>query len=276
MRLLLAFVITVLVYTLLIWLYLSNFQKIKLDKKKYAENIVKIDIINIPSPKEKSIPKSEHKKVIEKRKIKKKIKKIKKIVKKSPKKKIKKRVKRKNKKKIKKVHTPKKKSVKKNIKKKIIPESEIIYIPNPIIKEEIISENLIFDNKIEKKQKKSYPNSKVKKLYGREFLSYTPAQKEFIEKNLNEIHKITQETLWRRGYPGGDISARTGQEGTNIVSFFLHPNGNISNLRLKRKVGYRILDDNTIETIKSAYKDYPYPKEKTKIIFFVEYSIFGY
>ena len=123
---------------------------------------------------------------------------------------------------------------------------------------------------VEIKKEINYPNSKVKKLYGKEFHSYTPNQKEFIEQNLDEIHRITQETLWRRGYPGGITSARTGQEGTNIVSFYLHPNGDISNLRLEQRVGYRVLDKNTIETIKSAYKEYPYPKEKTKIIFFVE------
>jgi TonB family protein len=152
-----------------------------------------------------------------------------------------------------------------------IPESEMIYIPNPIFAE----------HKVERQEVVStpslrYPNQKVKKLYGEEFLSYTPAQKSFIEDKLDEIHRITQNTLSRRGYPGGAISGRTGQEGTNVVSFYLHPNGDISELKLQRRVGYTVLDENTIETIKSAYKDYPYPQEKTKMIFFVEYSIFGY
>ena len=276
MRSLLAFIITVLIYSLLIWLYLDNFQEIKLNKKVYTDNIVKIDIINIPHiptpPKQKKIVKN---RIAPKKKPKKK--KIKKI------KKQKKNIKKIVKKNIKKTHIPKKKFIKKNIKKKIttprekfIPESEIIYIPNPIIKEKTEFENSVYKNRIEVKQSTYYPNSKIKKLYGKEFHSYTHNQKEFIEQNLDEIHRITQETLWRRGYPGGITSARTGQEGTNIVSFYLHPNGNISNLRLKQKVGYRVLDNNTIETIKSAYKDYPYPKEKTKMIFFVEYSIFGY
>jgi TonB family protein len=238
----------------LIWLYLTNFKEIKLDKKIYTDNVVKIDILNIPTPKPKKIVKKESRKKVKKKKVKR--------VKKA--------------KKVKKTHISKKKIVKRNIKKrnavvkeKFIAESEMLYIPNPIIKEKTEVKN---SESIDI----SYPNSKVKKLYGREFHTYTPTQKEFIEKNLDEIHKITQETLWRRGYPGGITSARTGQEGTNIVSFYLYPNGDISNLRLKKKVGYRVLDNNTIETIKSAYKDYPYPKERTKIIFFVEYSIFGY
>jgi TonB family protein len=231
--------------------------------------VVKIDILNIPSPKKKkvikkdAVPKEVKKRISRRVKKQKKTTRITKVIKKNRKK----------------SHISKKKFIKKNIKrkttppkKKFIPESEIIYIPNPIIKENIKSENSV----VEIKKEINYPNSKVKKLYGKEFHSYTPNQKEFIEQNLDEIHRITQETLWRRGYPGGITSARTGQEGINIVSFYLHPNGDISNLRLKQRVGYRVLDDNTIETIKSAYKDYPYPKEKTKMIFFVEYSIFGY
>ena len=259
MRILLAFIITTIIYLLLIWFYISNLRDIMPPKKKYTQSVVKIDIINIPSPppKQKKIVKKEKeiKKVV---KIKKNIKK--KIVKKKVKKEVKKEV-------NKKIIVPK---------KNFIPESEIIYIPNPIIQEEMALDNSIFDTQIEVKTDMSYPNRKVEKLYGKEFHSYTPSQKEFIEQNLDDIHRITQETLWRRGYPGGATSARTGQEGTNIVSFYLHPNGDISNLRLKKKVGYRVLDNNTIETIKSAYKDYPYPNEKTKMIFFVEYSIFGY
>ena len=268
MRLLLAFIITVVIYALLIWLYLSSFQKIKLPKNRHTESIVKIDIVNIPPPKK------EINKILNDKKLKKENKK--RIIKKKI---IKRKLKAKNEQKN---HISKNKKIKKIIKvkkakskEKFIPESEIIYIPNPLIKEVEIDNSVLVED-ISPKIDKSYPNPKIKKLYGEEFHSYTPSQKEFIKDNLDEIHRITQETLWQRGYPGGAISAKTGQEGINIVSFYLHPNGDISNLRLKKRVGYRALDDNTIETIKSAYKDYPYPSEKTKIIFFVEYSIFGY
>jgi TonB family protein len=112
----------------------------------------------------------------------------------------------------------------------------------------------------------------INKLYGKEFDSFGEAQKRFIENNLAMIHTITQRTLSRYGYP--EVAARTGQEGVNIVSFYLHPNGNISNLRLEYSMGYEILDQNTLKVIRIAYKDYPLPKKKTKIKFYVEYSIY--
>jgi TonB family protein len=113
----------------------------------------------------------------------------------------------------------------------------------------------------------------VNQLYGKEFYSYTKAQQQFIKNNLGEIHRITQNTLWQNGYP--DVALRMRMQGTNIVSFYLHPNGDISDLRLKSSIGYRALDENTIEVIKTAYKDYPRPSKKTKIMFYVTYKIYG-
>jgi len=118
----------------------------------------------------------------------------------------------------------------------------------------------------------SYSAKMINQLYGREFGTFSPTQKKFIKHNLGLIHRITQRTLTRNGYP--EIAIRTRQQGTNIVSFYLHPNGDISNLRLKTKIGYASLDKNTLEVIRIAYKDYPLPNQKTKIVFYVQYSIY--
>ncbi len=120
--------------------------------------------------------------------------------------------------------------------------------------------------------RKSYNKRMIKQLYGSEFNTYSHTQKKFIKNNLGTIHRITQQTLNRNGYP--EVAARTGQQGTNVVSFYLHPNGDISKLRLKTRIGYRSLDNNTLEVIRIAYKDYPLPNQKTKIIFYVQYSIY--
>ncbi len=114
----------------------------------------------------------------------------------------------------------------------------------------------------------------IKQLYGSEFDGYSAEQKKFINNNLGIIHRITQMTLSRNGYP--ETAARTGQQGVNIVSFYLHPNGNISGLRLEKHMGHEALDRNTLHVIRIAYKDYPLPRKKTKIKFFVQYSIDGY
>ncbi len=120
--------------------------------------------------------------------------------------------------------------------------------------------------------KGSYGKSMINRLYGKEFNAFSSTQKKFIKNNLGTIHMITQRTLSRNGYP--EVAARTRQQGTNIVSFYLHPNGDISKLRLKTPIGYRSLDNNTLEVIRIAYKDYPLPNQKTKIIFYVQYSIY--
>ena len=117
-----------------------------------------------------------------------------------------------------------------------------------------------------------YGSQMIKQLYGSEFDSFTPTQKKFIKKNLSIIHRITQRTLIQNGYP--DIAVRTHQEGTNVVTFYLHPNGNITGLHLKSRIGYTALDDNTLQVLRIAYKDYPHPKTTTKITFYVQYSIY--
>lgn len=118
----------------------------------------------------------------------------------------------------------------------------------------------------------SYGAKMINQLYGEEFNSFSESQKKFIKDNLGAIHRITQNTLTRNGYP--EIAVRTRQQGTNIVSFYLHPNGDISGLTLKKRIGHESLDQNTLDVIRIAYKDYPLPNKKTKIIFYVQYSIY--
>lgn len=118
----------------------------------------------------------------------------------------------------------------------------------------------------------SYGARMINQLYGKEFDTYSETEKKFIKNNLGTIHAITQRTLTQNGYP--EVAVRTMQQGTNVVSFYLHPNGDISDLKLKKHIGYEALDQNTLEVIRIAYKDYPLPNKKTKIIFYVRYSIY--
>lgn len=285
MRFFIAFFISLLVYLLLIWLFITQFSHIEVPPRKNNDHVIKIDIRNIIEPKSKPVVvKPPVKKVVDKKKVE-----PKKVVKKkvTPKKKItkkkitKKHIVKKTSLKPKPKHKPKHKVTKKSVKKK---DDNIVYIPEPFIVKP-------HEQKVEKSddlasflgaatpsrpasRTKHYPNKKIQKLYGSTFHNFTPTQKKFIEDNLNIIQRITQNTLTRRGYPEG--AGRTGQQGTNVVSFNLHPNGDISDLRLKRRIGYRALDDNTLELIKTAYKDYPYPSTTTKIVFYVTYSIYGY
>ena len=288
MRFFKAFIISLSIYALLIWLFVTKFSKIRVVEPTYKEHIIKIDIRNIPLPKKvtpakpivKDKPKAvQEAKITPKPKVIKKpktLKKPKKVVSKKPPVK---------KKPISKKKPPTKKTIKKKpkITKKTAKKEEILYIPNPLgassstnPKKQNSSDDLasFFSAPQPKTSSRSFPNRKIKKLYGSSFHNFTPTQKRFIEDNLDIIQQITQRTLDRRGYPEG--AGKTGQEGTNVVSFNLHPNGDISNLRLKTRTGYRALDENTLTLIRVAYKDYPYPKTTTKIIFYVHYTIYGY
>jgi len=329
MRFFVAFAITLLIYALLIWLFVTQFSKVEIHPQHADKHIIKIDIRNIPLPvkptpppskkkvtktpvikktiiKEPIIKKPIEKKISKKKVVKKKKKLIKKkkyvhkkkIIKKRKKKVVKKKKKIiKNKKKInkKRIHKKRIHKKKKVVKKTIIQEEkteatkryeeEMIYIPNPLVKPRTKTKTEVAKKKSNdlasflstpssNRPSHAYPNPKIKKLYGSSFHKMTPTQKKFIKNNLDTIQQITQRTLTRRGYPEG--AAQTGQQGTNIVSFDLHPNGDISNLRLKRRIGYTSLDENTLSLIRVAYKDYPYPSSTTRIVFYVSYSIYGY
>ncbi len=115
-------------------------------------------------------------------------------------------------------------------------------------------------------------NREFRALYKDEFDRFTPEQKRFIKDNLSRIQGITQHYLTVRGYPYA--AARLGQDGMNIVEFYLHPNGDISGLKVIQGAGFEELDKNSLDTIKTAYKDYPRPKETTKIRFYIYYRLY--
>lgn len=146
----------------------------------------------------------------------------------------------------------------------IKPQKKRQTIPKKSLENFLLAEPLPLDRKLLDDITKSYL-----KLYGEEYNSFTKVQKVYLQKNLKNIGRITQRYL---KYPA--IAVRTRQAGTNIVEFNLHPDGNISNLRLNHSSGYSSLDKNSIETIEFAYKDYPRPKSVTKIKIYVTYNLY--
>jgi len=106
-------------------------------------------------------------------------------------------------------------------------------------------------------------------LYGEEYNSFNQVQKVFLQKNLRDIGRITEKYL---RYPA--LAVRLKQDGTNVIEFMLYPNGDISHLRLTDSSNSSSLDENTLETIRIAYKDYPRPNEPTKIKIYVNYFLY--
>ncbi|WP_281950693.1 energy transducer TonB [Nitrosophilus kaiyonis] len=278
-----SFFITLIIYILIFSIFFINFKNVELPKFQ-REKITKLNIKNFkisPLQKKHTIKKIENKKEqITKKKIKqvnKKTKKIEKISKNS-------KILKKDQNITKKIAISKKKEHKKIPKKRVktfkkVTKKEIkkIKTKKVVKKEPKKSKNSLYsflkkpDIPSLKDIGKSIKNDEIRALYKDEFDSFTIGQKEFIKNNLSLIGKITQKYLTLRGYP--DFAVKTRQEGVNIVEFYLHPNGDITDLKIIKSSGYKVLDENSIETIKTAYKDYPRPKETTKIRIYVHYKI---
>ena len=132
----------------------------------------------------------------------------------------------------------------------------------------------------EKKQtKKSYADGgnisqDIKELYGEEFGKLTPGQQQYILDNQEIMRRITQQVLNRVARVNIPRDLRVNRH--NVVEFYLHPNGDISDFKFLSKSGYYVLDDTTKETIEYAYSKYPRPKEKTLIRYNVYYHLAPY
>ena len=128
------------------------------------------------------------------------------------------------------------------------------------------------------KKKTTHNNSNIsqniKKLYGDEFGKLTPGQQQYILDNQEIMRRITQQVLNRVARV--NIPRDLNVNRSNIIEFYLHPNGDMSGFRFISKSGYYILDDTTKETIEYAYSRYPRPKETTLIRYNVYYNLARY
>jgi len=176
---------------------------------------------------------------------------------------------------IKKRKVVKKSKTLKNVKTIKIPQKtkEIDLKSLFTMKEEIKKKPTKKQQEIQKEQEKIQKldplTQQYIKLYGDKYYSFSKEQKDYLKQNLSLIGKITQRYLQ---YPA--IAGKTGQSGVNIVEFTLHPNGDITDLRISESSYFTSLDKNTIHTIEVAYKDYPKPSEPTKIKIYVKYILY--
>jgi protein TonB len=176
-------------------------------------------------------------------------------------------------KKIKKIATPIKPLVKKEQKNKLLKEVKLREKPKikkskpfEIPKKESLESFLSQSDKQDNQDNIDEETKRYIKLYGAEFESYPQNIKQYLISNLSKIAQITQSYL---RYP--PIAAKLKLHGNNIIEFILHPNGDITDVKLLLSSFHESLDENTIRTIEIAYKDYPRPLEATKIRIIVSY-----
>jgi len=241
----------------------EDFHEKKIESKKKKSSITYVQLKK-PKPIKKSEPKITEEKKSFKKEIPKKFKEVKKEIK--PQKRREKVVKTK-----KEVVKESKKIVKKQkefkkVQKEIKPQERRKTVDKSSL-ENFLLENPVLDKELLDDVTKSYI-----KLYGDEYDKFTKVQKAFLQNNLKDIGRITQKYLSSKGYPR--IAIRTKQQGVNVVEFFLYPNGDIKGLKVINSSSYTVLDENSIDTIKIAYKDYPRPKEVTKIRIYVHYRLY--
>ena len=128
------------------------------------------------------------------------------------------------------------------------------------------------------KEKKTYSgssiNQNIKELYGDEFGKLSPGQQKYIIDNQEIMRRITQQVLSRvaRVNLPRDLNVNR----SNVIEFYLHPNGDMSDFKFLEKSGYYVLDDTTKETIEYAYSRYPRPTEKTLVRYNVFYNLARY
>ncbi|WP_373070864.1 hypothetical protein [Sulfurimonas sp.] len=114
----------------------------------------------------------------------------------------------------------------------------------------------------------------IKELYGEEFGKLSQGQQKYILDNQEIMRRITQQVLNRvaRVNIPHDLNVNR----INVIEFYLHPNGDMTDFKFLRKSDYYILDETTKETIEYAYSRYPRPIEKTLIRYNVYYNLARY
>lgn len=160
------------------------------------------------------------------------------------------------------------------------PTEPYVKLPPKEKKSKTDSLDWMYEDKSEKDVKKedskkisgsSVGNSDLKELYGDEFGKLTPGQQKYLIDNQEVMRRITQEVLNRVASVNltRDINANR----VNIVEFYLHPNGDMTDFKFLKNSGYFVLDDTTKETIEYAYSRYPRPSEKILVRYNVFYNL---
>ena len=114
----------------------------------------------------------------------------------------------------------------------------------------------------------------IKKLYGDKFGEMTKGQQQYIINNQEIMRRITQQILTRVARV--NLKSNLNVNKTNVIEFYLHPNGDMTDFKFLHKSGYFILDETTRETIEYAYSRYPRPKETILIRYNVFYNLARY
>lgn len=122
-----------------------------------------------------------------------------------------------------------------------------------------------------KRQSGTQIGKDFKEAYGEAFGRLSEGEKKYIVDNQEVMRRITQEQLNRLAPV--NIPRNLNINTSNVIEFYLLPNGDIMGLKLITASGVQILDDTSLQTIEYSYHRYPLPKQKTLIRYKVGYYL---
>lgn len=172
---------------------------------------------------------------------------------------------------------PEKKPAYRHIEK--TPSEEITITKTPVKKKSALYEKLSKPQAPQEREKQkaesgTHISPNIQDAYGEAFGKLSEGEQKYIVDNQEIMRRITQEQLNRLGPV--NIPRNLNVNTFNIIEFYLHPSGDITDLKIITDSGYEILDDTSLQTIEYSYHRYPLPKQKTLIRYKVGYYLGGH
>lgn len=120
----------------------------------------------------------------------------------------------------------------------------------------------------------AHENQMIQELYGDVFTDLSAGEQKFIMDNQETMRRITQDILAR--YAPYRIPPDLDADESNMVEFYLHPDGSVTDLHFLTNSRLELLDNVTLETLSIAYKKYPRPEQPTLIRYRIDYLLRAY
>ncbi len=114
----------------------------------------------------------------------------------------------------------------------------------------------------------------IREAYGDTFGKLSEGEQKYLLDNQEIMRRLTQTQLNNTGRVMIPNTMRVNDD--NIVEFYLHPDGSMTDFRYVKRSGFFLLDDVTKDTIESVYWKYPRPKQKTLVRYKFGYYLRGY
>ncbi len=114
----------------------------------------------------------------------------------------------------------------------------------------------------------------IKEAYGNDWGKLSRGEQKYILDNQEIMRRLTQTQLYATG--STDIPNNLRVNEINIIEFYLHTNGDMTDFKIVKKSNFFLLDDVTKDVIESVYSKYPRPAQKTLIRYKFWYNLRGY